>query len=69
MTKLLNEKYQEYFMGPIITIKEVEIIEEYENYTALVVMDRVERLVRWSPCGGGFAMKPVGSLQNHSARA
>ena len=59
MEKLINEKYQEFFMGPITVIGEVEIIETYADYTALVKMDGVTKHVRWSPFGGEIVMKPA----------
>lgn len=59
MEKRINEKYQEYFMGPVVAVKELEIIETYKDNTALVKMDGIEKHVRWSPFGGEFVMKPA----------
>ena len=59
MGKLINEKYQEYFMGPVVVVNEVEIIETYADYTARAKIDGVEKHVRLSPCGGDFVWKPA----------
>ena len=53
-----NEKYQEYFMGPVVDAT-VEIIEEYTNYTVRAKVNGVEKHVRLSPFGGEFVWKPA----------
>jgi hypothetical protein len=58
MAKLVNQRYQEYFMGPVTVVKEVEIIEEYKDYSFLARVDGVVKKMRLSPCGGEIVLKP-----------